>query len=97
MHEALEEKYNIYLSRQCLSTYLEPQHKHTFAARHHRYPAKVGLASVARTDMKQYVNEHYCLASVKVTQAFAGFFASDSIVISQDDKAKVSLGIPAVG
>ena len=47
--------------------------------------------------MKQHADEHYCLASVKVTQAFAEFFAGDSIIISQDDKAKVSLGISAVG
>src|SRR6185369_8478767 len=30
LRQALEEKYNIYLSRQCLSTYLEPRHSHTF-------------------------------------------------------------------
>jgi hypothetical protein len=30
--ETLEEKYNTYLSHQCLSTYLQPRHQHTFAA-----------------------------------------------------------------
>lgn len=97
LREALEEKYNTYLSRQCLSTYLEPRHKHTFAARRHHHPAKVGLASVARTDMKQHIDEHYCLASVKAARVFAEVFASETVVISQDDKAKISLGIPAVG
>ncbi|CAG8817714.1 34249_t:CDS:2, partial [Gigaspora margarita] len=72
LEEALEEKYNVYLSRQCISTYLEPRHPNTFAARHHHYPAKS-----ART--------------------FAKVFADDAVIISQDDKAKVSLGIPAVG
>ncbi|CAG8834561.1 38678_t:CDS:2 [Gigaspora margarita] len=64
---------------------------------YHHHPAKVGLASVARTDMKQHVDEHYCLASVKAARVFAAVFASDTIVILQDDKAKIGLGIPAVG
>jgi hypothetical protein len=97
LRETLEEKYNTYLSRQCLSTYLQPRHQNTFAARRHHHPAKVGLASVARTDMKSHVDEHYCLASVKAAKVFAEVFANDAIIISQDDKAKIGLGIPAVG
>ena len=97
LRQALEEKYNIYLSRQCLSTYLEPRHSHTFAARHHHHPAKIGLASIARTEMKSHTDEHYCLASVKAARIFAEVFADETIIISQDDKAKIGLGIPAVG
>jgi hypothetical protein len=97
LRETLEEKYNTYLSRQCLSTYLQPCHQNTFAARRHHHPAKVGLASVARTDMKSHIDEHYCLASVKAAKIFAEVFAEESIIISQDDKAKIGLGIPAVG
>ncbi|CAG8798828.1 18963_t:CDS:2, partial [Gigaspora margarita] len=77
--------------------YLEPQHKHIFAACHYYHPAKVSLASVARTDMKQYIDGHYCLASVKAARVFAEVFASDTIIISQDDKAKIGLGVPVVG
>ncbi|CAG8732587.1 26447_t:CDS:1, partial [Dentiscutata erythropus] len=29
LRQALKEKYNIYLSRQCISIYLEPRHPHT--------------------------------------------------------------------
>ena len=47
LHETLEEKYNTYLSCQCLSTYLQPRHQNTYSARRHHHPAKVGLASVA--------------------------------------------------
>src|SRR5205823_4688904 len=97
LRQALEEKYNIYLSRQCVSAYLEPRHSNTFAARRHHHPAKVGLASVARTEMKTHVDEHYCLASVKAARTFAEVFAHDAVIISQDDKAKIGLGIPAVG
>ncbi|CAB4425447.1 unnamed protein product [Rhizophagus irregularis] len=97
LREALEEKYNTYLSRQCLSTYLQPRHQNTFAARHHHHLAKVGLASVARTEMKTHTDEHYCLASIKAARTFAKVFADEAIIISQDDKAKIGLGIPAVG
>ncbi|GBC24607.2 hypothetical protein GLOIN_2v1766467 [Rhizophagus irregularis DAOM 181602=DAOM 197198] len=97
LRETLEEKYNTYLSHQCLSTYLQFHHQNTFAACHHHHPAKVGLASIARTDMKSHVDEYYCLASVKAVKIFAEVFADESIIISQDDKAKIGLGIPAVG
>ncbi|CAB4422741.1 unnamed protein product [Rhizophagus irregularis] len=97
LREALEEKYNTYLSRQCLSTYFQPRHQNTFAARRHHHPAKVGLASVARIEMKSHVDEHYCLASVKAAKMFAEVFANEAVIISQDDKAKVGLGTPAVG
>ncbi|CAG8770970.1 8402_t:CDS:2, partial [Gigaspora margarita] len=66
-------------------------------ARHHHHSAKVSLASVAKTDMKQHVDEHYCLASIKAAQVFVAVFASDTVVVSQDDKAKIGLGIPVVG
>ncbi|CAB4483265.1 unnamed protein product [Rhizophagus irregularis] len=68
LRETLEEKYNTYLSRQCLSTYLQPRHQNTFAA-----------------------------PSVKAARTFAEVFADETIIISQDDKAKIGLGIPAVG
>ncbi|CAG8741133.1 13644_t:CDS:2, partial [Cetraspora pellucida] len=97
LKEKDKEKYNTYLLRQCLSTYLKPRYKHTFAARHYHHSAKVSLASVARTDMKQHIDKHYFLASVKVAQVFAEVFASETVVIFQDDKAKISLGIPAIG
>ncbi|CAB4440867.1 unnamed protein product [Rhizophagus irregularis] len=73
------------------------RHQNTFATRHHHHPAQVGLASVARIEMKSHVNEHYCLASVKAAKMFAEIFADEAIIVSQDDKAKVGLGTPAVG
>ncbi|CAG8577558.1 3987_t:CDS:2 [Cetraspora pellucida] len=42
-------------------------------------------------------NDHYCLASVKGARQFAQTFAEFSVIISQDDKVKISLGIAAVG
>jgi hypothetical protein len=56
LHETLEEKYNIYLSQQCLSTYLQFHYQNTFAARCHYHLAKVGFASVIRTEMKFYID-----------------------------------------
>jgi len=47
--------------------------------------------------MKPHIDEHYCLASIKAARVFAEVFADEAIIISQDDKAKVGLGIPAVG
>ena len=47
--------------------------------------------------MKSYIDEYYCFTSVKSVKVFAEVFANNAIIISQDDKAKIGLGIPAVG
>ncbi|CAG8484579.1 17764_t:CDS:2 [Gigaspora margarita] len=53
--------------------------------------------ALSRSEMKPHIDEHYYLASVKLVRVFASTFANFSLIISQDDKAKVGLGIPAVG
>ncbi|CAI2195468.1 11346_t:CDS:1, partial [Funneliformis geosporum] len=47
--------------------------------------------------MREYPDSHYCLASIKYAKQFASTFADVSVVISQDDKAKISLRMPAIG
>ncbi len=47
--------------------------------------------------MKPHIDEHYCLASVKAARVFSEVFADEAIIIFQDDKAKIRLGISAVG
>ncbi|CAG8834202.1 3988_t:CDS:2, partial [Gigaspora margarita] len=76
---------------------IKPRHSCTSAACHYHHPAKVALTSIARTDMKLHVDEHYCLASVKAIWIFAEVFTNDTVIVSQDNKAKIGLGIPAVG
>ncbi|PKY56565.1 hypothetical protein RhiirA4_476956 [Rhizophagus irregularis] len=39
---------------------------------------------------------HYCLASVKSARQFATVFADNAVIISQDDKAKIGLGVLAL-
>ncbi|CAG8852584.1 186_t:CDS:1, partial [Gigaspora margarita] len=50
----------------------------------------------SRDEAREHQYEHYCLASVKRAKQFAKTFASASIIISQDDKSKIGLGVPAV-
>ncbi|CAG8760277.1 39263_t:CDS:2 [Gigaspora margarita] len=57
---------------------------------------KVAVASVLRTNTQKYPDGYYCLISVKYTRQFASMFADMSIIIFQDDKAKVGLGVLAV-
>ncbi|CAB4486770.1 unnamed protein product [Rhizophagus irregularis] len=55
------------------------------------------VAGVSRTETRDHPDGHYCLASTKYARQFATAFADNSVVISQDDKAKIGLGVPAVG
>ncbi|CAG8818546.1 23577_t:CDS:2, partial [Gigaspora margarita] len=66
-------------------------------ARYKIYMSPIQMMSVSRNEMKDYIDEHCCLSLVKSAQQFVTSFASHSVIILQDDKAKVPLGVPAVG
>ncbi|CAG8800529.1 2033_t:CDS:2, partial [Cetraspora pellucida] len=58
------------------------------------YHAPVNI--VSRNEMPKYIDEYYCLQMIKNAKQFASAFAFYSVIISQDDKAKVPLRISAV-
>ncbi|GBB92221.1 hypothetical protein RclHR1_19880001 [Rhizophagus clarus] len=97
LQEELNSKYNEYFSRTTLNNYLLPSRSNTKAAKAHHHPAIIANASVSQTERNEHIDEHYCLASMKEAKQFAALFSTHSIIISQDDKAKVPLSIPAVG
>jgi hypothetical protein len=97
LRKNLEENYEIYMARTTLKSYLLPSQSNSIAAKAHHHPAWVAVAGVSRTEMREHPDSHYCLASVKCAKQFASTFADVSVVISQDDKAKIGLGVPAVG
>ncbi|CAG8470119.1 9288_t:CDS:2, partial [Scutellospora calospora] len=69
----------------------------SITAKAHHHPAWVSVAGVSHTDIHEHPDGHYCLVFVKCTKQFASVFSDMSVVISQDDKAKIGLRIPAVG
>ena len=97
LHKTLEENYNVYMARTTLNNYLLPRQSNSIAAKAHHHPAWVAVAGVSRTETRDHPDGHYCLASVKNARQFATVFADKAVIISQDDKAKIGLGVPAVG
>ena len=97
LRKNLKERYNIYMAWTTLKNYLLPRQANSIATKAHHHPAWVAVAGVSRTDTREHPDGHYCLASVKYARQFASMFADVSVIISQDDKAKVGLGMPAVG
>ncbi|GET56001.1 hypothetical protein GLOIN_2v1783204 [Rhizophagus irregularis DAOM 181602=DAOM 197198] len=93
----MKENYQQYMSKSCLQIYLLPRHPNSTQAKCHYHPALIRNVAVSRNEMNSHEDGHYCLASVKDARQFAETFPENSIIISQDDKAKVPLGIPAVG
>ena len=91
LREKMEENYNIYMSKSTVKNYMQPRHPGTKEANRHHHPAQIRLAAVGRNEMKEHVDEHYCLASVKGVKLFASTFPQNVVLISQDDKAKVNL------
>ncbi|CAB4493158.1 unnamed protein product [Rhizophagus irregularis] len=80
-----------------LNNYLLPRQSNSISVRAHHHPVWVAVAGVSRTEIRDHPDGHYCLVSVKSVKQFANVFADMSVVISQDDKAKIGLRIPAVG
>ncbi|CAB4441827.1 unnamed protein product [Rhizophagus irregularis] len=97
LRKNLEENYNVYMARTTLNNYVLPKQANSIAAKAHHHPAWVAVAGVSHTDTQEHIDGHYCLASVKYAKQFASMFADMSTIISQDDKAKIGLGVPAVG
>ncbi|CAG8820678.1 40192_t:CDS:2 [Gigaspora margarita] len=56
----------------------------------------VSVASVSHTKTHEHPDTHYCFASIKYAKQFASFFANMLIIISQDNKAKIDLGVSAI-
>ncbi|GBB87322.1 hypothetical protein RclHR1_13760001 [Rhizophagus clarus] len=97
LQKELKSKYNEYFSYITLSNYLLPFRSNSIAARTHHHPVNIAIASVSRDEKSEHPDKHYCLASIKGAKQFAALFLTYSVIISQDDKVKVPLGIPAVG
>jgi hypothetical protein len=97
LRKNLEENYNVYMARTTLNNYLLPRQSNSIAAKAHHHPAWVAVAGVSHTETRDHPDGHYCLASVKSARQFATVFADNAVIISQDDKAKIGLGVPAVG
>ncbi|CAG8780837.1 45584_t:CDS:2 [Gigaspora margarita] len=97
LHENLENNYGIYMARTTLNNYLLPCCSRTIIAKVYHHPAWVSVTGVLRDETKEHPNEHYCLVSVKGARQFAQTFSDISIIISQDDKSKIGLDVPAVG
>ncbi len=85
------------MARTTLNNYLLPRQTNSIAIRAHHHPTWVAVSGVLWTEIWNYPNGHYCLVSVKYAKQFASLFADASVIISQDDKAKIGLGIPAIG
>ncbi len=73
-----------------------PNNRNSIAARTHHHPAMVRIANISQSEKKEHIDSYYCLASIKASKSFTSTFSSLVVMISQDDKAKVNVGIPAV-
>ncbi|CAG8714925.1 528_t:CDS:2, partial [Cetraspora pellucida] len=67
------------------------------AAKSHHYLANISSSSVIQNERKDHPDTYYCFASVKEAKQFAIRFSTHFVIIFQDDKAKIPLGIPTVG
>ncbi|CAG8550736.1 7259_t:CDS:2 [Cetraspora pellucida] len=96
LQEVLESKYDEHLSRTTVNNYLLPCHSNSIAAKKYHHPTNVQVKTVLRNKKAEHQDNYYCLASVKAVKQFASLFSIFLVIVSQDDKAKVPLGIFAI-
>ncbi len=53
---------------------MQPQHTASKEAHQHYHSAQIRLAAIGKNGMRDHINEHYCLASVKDVKLFASAF-----------------------
>ena len=80
LRKNLEEDYNVYMAQTTLNNYLLPRQANSIAAKAHHHPAWVAVDGVSRTDTKEHLDGHYCLASVKYAKQFASMFTDMSTI-----------------
>ncbi|CAG8493551.1 21802_t:CDS:2 [Cetraspora pellucida] len=95
--EELELKYNKYLSQTAINNYLLSYYSNSIEAKNHYYPTNIQVTTVSRNERADHPDVYYCFASVKAARQFAALFPTFLAIVSQDDKAKVLLSIPAIG
>ncbi|CAG8761054.1 9538_t:CDS:2, partial [Cetraspora pellucida] len=97
LRDALQEKYNIYITQQTLSTYLLSRYANTHNVLYYHYSANIKISTGSKSKIKSYIDKYYYLTSVKAVKMFTSTFTNYSLIIFQDDKTKVGLDILAVG
>jgi hypothetical protein len=93
--EYLQARYNVFVSRSTVLTYLRPRNMASLAAKRHS-PFALAIRPVfdAKAVPKLHINSHYCCSAVKTMLILAQSpaFRSETICLSIDAKAHVKTG-----
>ena len=79
-----------------LKSYFLSRQSNLITAKAHHHLAWIAIAGVSHINTREHPDSHYYLASVKYAKQFTSTFADVSVIISQDDKVKIRLEVPAV-
>ena len=94
LKEALEEK-GYFLSRSALYYRLIPANVRSNDGQRHFSTVNVKLCRPQNNQRKLHVDSHFAFASVKHARELAGLFGGENcFFLSQDDKARVPIGLP---
>ncbi|CAG8722635.1 21676_t:CDS:2 [Cetraspora pellucida] len=71
------------------------QVSNSIAAKAYHHPAQVAVTGVSCIETYKHLYSYYCLVLVKCMKQFASTFDNMSVIVSQDNKVKIGLGVPA--
>lgn len=84
------------ISRSALYTRLLPRRSNTTERKKHITTVPVRLAKAQTSLHKSHPDQYFCVASIRQAEVLASILGPDQVIfLSQDDKARVPLGITA--
>ncbi|CAM4979531.1 unnamed protein product [Rotaria socialis] len=90
------EKRGLHISRSSAYLRLLPRRSNTVEGKRHVNTVPVKLVRAQNMGRKKHIDSHFSAATINYLKDLANLFGSSStLVISQDDKARVPLGLPA--
>lgn len=95
LHEMLQRK-GIEISRSATYLRLIPRRSNTNEGKKHVKTCPVRMIRAQTSEHKAHVDTEFCIANVRAVKSIASFLGPDqAIYLSQDDKARVPIGITA--
>lgn len=95
LHKELESM-GFELSQSALYTRLIPRRTNSSEGKRHVKTVPVKLAVAQTSQHKQHADTEFCIASIRALEALAAFLGPKEVFfLSQDDKARIPLGITA--
>lgn len=96
LHKYLEQNLDLEISRSAVYLRLLPRKSNSIEGKRHVTTVPVKLVKAQTSEHKSHVDSHFCLSTIRSVESLASLLGPHQVFyVSQDDKARIALGITA--